>query len=148
MAAATSTVLSRICAACNGRISTSIPEVVSVVAEAASRVLTVVTSPPPPDFSSAFSASRAQAYSETESYSDLVTVPGAEMGVGVAYVPRIAAAGSYPPLFAARAAARVVLRHFTTQMSRTTVHDLSAVASHSVTHSSLKKLESSAYPMK
>ena len=61
-AAATSVVISRICAACTERISTSSLVVVSVAAEAASKVLTVVTLSPPPDFISAFSASRAQAY--------------------------------------------------------------------------------------
>ena len=83
VAAATSSVISRICAACTARISASSPVVVSVAAEAASRVLTVVTSLPPPDFSSAFSASRAHAYSETASYSALVTVLGAEKAWGL-----------------------------------------------------------------
>ena len=122
--------------------------VVSVAEEADSRVLTVVTSLPPPDFSSAFSASRTQAYSETASYSVLATVPDAEKGAGVALLPRIAAADSYPPRFAAMVAARVILSHFPTQMSRNTAHDLSAVASHSVTYSSLKRPESSAHPTK
>ena len=77
MAAATSAVIPRIYAACTARISASSPVVVSVAAEAASRVLTFMMLSPPPDFSSAFSPSRAQAYSETASYSSLVTVPGA-----------------------------------------------------------------------
>ena len=143
-----SAVISRIYAACNARISVSSPVVVSVAAEAASRVLTVVTSSPPPDFSSKFSASRAQAYSETALYSALVTVPGSEKGVGVALVLRIAAADSYPPRFAAMVAACVISSHFPTQMSRTTVHNLSDVAYHSVTHSSLKAPEFSAHPTK
>ena len=76
VAAATSAVISRICAACTARISASSPVVVSVAAEAAFRVLVIVTLSLPPDFSDAFSASRAQAYSETTSYSSRVTVPG------------------------------------------------------------------------
>ena len=97
---------------------------VLVAAEAASRVLTVVTSSPLPDFSSTFSASRAQEKSETASYSALVTVPGAEKGAGVVLVPRIAVADSYPPRFSAMVVARVISSHVPTQMSRTTVHDL------------------------
>ena len=77
--AATSAVISRICAACTARISASCLVVVSVAVEAASRVLIVVTLSHPPDFSSAFSASRAQAYYETASYSALVNVLGSEM---------------------------------------------------------------------
>ena len=45
-------------------------------------------------------------------------------------------------------AACVISSHFPTQMLRTTVHDMLAVASHSVTHSSLKRLESLAHPTK
>ena len=52
VSAATSAVISRICAACTARISAISPVVVLVVAEAAFRVLTVLTSSPPPDFSS------------------------------------------------------------------------------------------------
>ena len=148
MAAATNAVISRIYAACTARISASIPVVVSVAAEAASRVLTFMMLSPPPDFSSAFSASRTQAYSETALYSSLVTVPGAYMGAGVSLVQRSAAANSYPPRFAAMVAARVILSQFPTHTSRTTVHDMSDIASHSVTHSSLKSLESSAHPTK
>ena len=51
---------------------------VLVAAEAASRFMVVVVTSPPPDFSSAFYASMAQAYSETASYSDLVTALGSE----------------------------------------------------------------------
>ena len=94
--------------------------------------MTVATSLPLPDFSSVFSASRAQAYSETASYSTLFTVPGAEKGVGVAFFPRISAANSYPLRFAVMVVARVISSHFPNQMSRTTVRDLSAIASHSV----------------
>ena len=111
-------------------------------------MLTVATSSPPPDFSSAFYTSRAQAYNETASYSSLVTLPSAEKGMGVALVPHITAAKSYLLRFAAMVAARVISSHFPTQMSRTTVHDPSAVASHSLTHSSLKRPESSAHPTK
>ena len=148
VAAATSLVISCICAACTARISASIPVVGLVAAEAAKRVLTVVTSSPPPDFSSAFSASRAQEYYEMASYSALVTVPGAEKGVGVALVPHITAADSYSPRFAAMVAACVILSLFPTQLSRTTAHNMSAVASHSVTHYSLKRPESLAHPTK
>ena len=77
VAATTSAVISRICAACTVRISASSLVVVLVAAEAASRVPIVVTLSPPPDLSSAFSASRAQEYSKTVSYSALVTVLGA-----------------------------------------------------------------------
>ena len=89
--AATSAVISRICTACTVRISTSSPVVVLVAAEAVSSFLTIVSLSPLPDFSSAFSDLMAQAYSETASYSALVTVTGAEKGAGVALVPRIAA---------------------------------------------------------
>ena len=112
VAAATSEVIYRICAACTAHISASSPVVVSVTAEASSRVLTVVTLSPPPDSSSAFSASRAQAYSEKASYSALVTVPGSEKGAGVALVPRIAAADSCLLRFAAIVVAHVISSHF------------------------------------
>ena len=50
--------------------------VVSVAAEVASRVLTIVPLSLLPDFRDAFSTSRAQAYSEMASYYARVTVPG------------------------------------------------------------------------
>ena len=65
VSAATSAVISRICATCTARISASIPVVVLVAAESSYRVFIVITSSPTPDFSSAFSALRTQAYSET-----------------------------------------------------------------------------------
>ena len=69
-------------------------------------------------------------------------MPVAETGAGVALVPRRAADELYPPRFAAMVAACVISSHFPTQMSLFTVQDLSNVASHSVTHSSLKSPES------
>ena len=148
VAAATSAVISRICAVCTTRISAISLVVVSVAAQAASRVLIAVTLSPPPYFSSAFSTLRAQAYSEMASYSALVTVLGAEMSAGVSLVLRRATSNSYPPRFAAMVAARVTSSHFPTLTSCTTVHVWSDVASHSLIRSSLKIPESSAHQTK
>ena len=144
----TSAVISRICAVCTALILASSPVVVSFVAEAAYRVLNIVTSSPPLDFSPAFFASRTQAYPEKALYSALVTVPGAEKGAGVVLVPCITASNLYPLRFSAMVAAHVISSHFPTQMSCTSVQNLSDVASQSVTHSSLKRPESLAHPTK